>query len=225
MLCDICYVVYDIYCLLNYNTPGKLVDMDHEPEHENRVGGMLKKIGYFFLDIIQTVVMALAVFVVVYLFVFQPNQVKGSSMVPTLHDGEYLLTDKLTFRWLRQPARGDIVVFRAPENEKYDFIKRIIAVSGDSVLLSEGVVSVNSKPVDEYYLPPELRTRAGAFLKNDQQYIVPEGGYLVMGDNRNYSSDSREWGPVPSENIIGRAWFRYWPINKIGLLSHATSAE
>ncbi len=115
--------------MLNYNTPGKLVDIDHEPEHENRVSGMLKKIGYFFLDIIQTVVMALAVFVVVYLFVFQPNQVKGSSMVPTLHDGEYLLTDKLTFRWLRQPARGDIVVFRAPENEKFDFIKRIASLS------------------------------------------------------------------------------------------------
>jgi signal peptidase I len=199
--------------------------MDGESQHENRLKEVFKKIGYFFLDIIQTVVMALAVFVVVYLFVFQPNQVKGSSMVGTLHDGEYLLTDKLTYRWMRQPERGDIVVFRAPENEKYDFIKRVIALPGDSVSLTEGKIYVNGNPVNEYYLAPALQTRAGAFLKNDQQYIVPEGGYMVMGDNRSYSSDSREWGPVPRENIIGRAWFRYWPLTKIGLLSHANLSE
>lgn|SRR3989344_4767643 len=182
---------------------------------------ILKHISYVFLDIIQTVVMALAVFVVVYLFIFQPNQVKGSSMVPTLEDSEYVLTDKLTYRWVRQPKPGDIVVFEAPENEKYDFIKRIIAIPGDVVTIKDGQVSVNNQPIVEKYLSPLTQTPAGAFLKNNQPYIVRDGGYIVMGDNRRFSSDSREWGPVPTDHLIGRAWFRYWPPAKIGVITES----
>jgi signal peptidase I len=183
---------------------------------------IFKQISYVFLDIIQTVVMALAVFVVVYLFIFQPNQVKGSSMVPTLEDAEYLLTDKITYRWVRDPIQTDIVVFEAPENEKYDFIKRIIGTPGDVVTLKDGDVYVNNQLLDEHnYLSPLTQTPPGAFLKNNQPYIVPDGGYIVMGDNRRFSSDSREWGPVPADHIIGRAWFRYWPPGRIGLITES----
>ncbi len=185
-----------------------------------KLDAVFKHLSYIFLDIIQTVVMALAVFVVVYLFVFQPNQVKGSSMVPTLEDGEYVLTDKLTYRWVRGPERGDIVVFEAPENEKYDFIKRIIGLPGDVITLKDGRVYVNNELLPEEYLPPTTQTASGAFLKNNQPYIIPEGGYIVMGDNRRFSSDSREWGPVPTDHLIGRAWFRYWPPGRIGVIYH-----
>lgn len=189
-------------------------------EVDSRFNSLWHKVSYVFLDLVQTVVMALAVFVVVYLFLFQPNQVKGHSMVPTLEDGEYLLTDKLTYRWVRDPERGDIVVFQAPENEDFDFIKRIIGVPGDQISITNGVVSVNGEQLTEDYLPPLLNTNAGAFLKEGQTYVVPEGGFIVFGDNRRFSSDSREWGPVPEDHLIGRAWFRYWPPAKIGTIEH-----
>ena len=198
------------------------MDTENNPTFIQQIAA---KISYWVLDTIQTIVMALAVFVVVYLFVFQPNQVKGSSMVPTLHDSEYVLTDKLTYRWLRKPQAGDIVVFQAPENEKFDFIKRVIALSGDTVELRDGVVYVNNQPLAEPYLPLSYQTNGGAFLVNNQRYLVPEGGYVVMGDNRRFSSDSREWGPVPTDHVIGRAWFRYWPPNKIGTIGLDSEAR
>lgn len=178
-----------------------------------------------FLDLIQVVVMSLAIFVVVYFFVFQPNMVKGRSMDPTFHNGEYLLTDKLTYRWVRNPGRGDIVVFRSPENNNFDFIKRIIALPGDTIKVESGHVYLNGEQQEEQYLPEELATRAGTFLKEGITYEVPPGGYIVFGDNRNASSDSREWGPVPEDNLIGRAWFRYWPLTEIGIVAPKISTE
>jgi signal peptidase I len=194
--------------------------MNGENLVQEKFNSLWHKVTYVFLDMVQTVVMALAVFVVVYLFLFQPNQVKGHSMVPTLEDGEYLLTDKLTYRWVRKPEKGDIVVFKAPENEDYDFIKRIIALPGDTLEVRSGVVTVNGEVLDESYLSPLLKTNGGAFLKEGHVYTVPEGGYLVMGDNRKFSSDSREWGPVPEGYLIGRAWFRYWPPTRLGIITH-----
>lgn len=179
-----------------------------------------QKVAYMVLDLVQTVVMALAVFVVVYSFLFQPNQVKGHSMDPTLHDGEYLLTDKLTYRWLRDPQPGDIVVFKAPENESQDFIKRIIAMPGDKVEVKNGQVWVNGEVYPEPYLTPLLKTSGGAFLQEGEVYVVPDGAYIVMGDNRKFSYDSREWGPVPADNLRGRAWYRYWPPRRIGTITH-----
>ena len=185
---------------------------------------ILKKIGAFFLDLIETVVIALAIFVVVYLFLVQPHQVKGKSMYPNFEDGEYLLTDKVSYK-LGQPKRGDVIVFKAPENEKYDYIKRIIGVPGDSVSVSGGHIYINGQGLEEDYLPGEYETRGGSFLREGQSVVVKDGEYFCVGDNRSHSSDSREWGMVPFENIIGRAWFRYWPPGRIGLLPGATYAS
>lgn len=177
---------------------------------------LIKKAGAFVFDLIETVVMALAVFVIFYLFLFQPHQVKGSSMFPTFHDGEYILTDKFTYR-LREPKRGEVIIFRAPGHEEYDYIKRIIGLPGDTVMVESGKVNVKNQLLIEEYLPTDFYTSPGSFARASQPISIPEGQYFVMGDNRAHSSDSREWGLVPKANLVGRAWFRYWPPNKIGL--------
>jgi len=171
------------------------------------------------MDIIEVFVISMSIFIVVYLFLMQPHQVKGNSMFPTYHDGEYLMTDKVTYKF-REPKRGDIVVFKAPVNEDFDFIKRVIAVPGDKILIKDGEVYVNGEMLNEVYLPDEYDTRGGRFLREGVEAEVPEGTYICIGDNRGHSSDSREWGPVPKENIVGRVFFRYWPFNRFGLVGN-----
>ena len=185
---------------------------------EDEENNLLRRLWLWFLDFIETIVIALAIFVVVYRFLFQPHQVKGSSMYDNFHDGEYLLTDKVSFRF-RSPERGDVVVFKAPQNEDYDYIKRIIALPGDAVKISGGRIYLNNTLLDEAgYLDARITTHAGIYAKEGQTVTVPAAEYFVMGDNRSNSSDSREWGPVPAANLVGRAWLRYWPINQIGVV-------
>jgi len=176
---------------------------------------VFRRAGSFFLDLVETVVIALAVFVLIYLFLFQPHQVRGSSMYPSLHDGEYLLTDKVSYR-LHQPKRGDVIIFTAPHNEEYDYIKRIIGLPGETIKIENGKVFINGLALDEVYIPNDFTTFAGSFAKEGYNVLLPPEQYFVLGDNRQHSSDSREWGSVPEKNIIGRAAFRYWPVEELG---------
>lgn len=176
-----------------------------------------KRIGTFFLDTIETVVIALAIFVVIYLFLVQPHQVKGNSMFPNLIDGEYILTDKLSAR-LNNYKRGDIIVFKAPRDHEVDFIKRVIGLPGETVQVGDGKVYINNTPLEESYLPSDYVTNPGVFLRTHENVTVPADKYIVLGDNRSHSSDSREWGFVKKEEIIGKAWFRYWPVSQIGFV-------
>lgn len=179
---------------------------------------LLRKVYFFLLDIAQTLILAAAAFVVVYMFLFRPFEVKGESMFPNLHDSEYLITNVISQR-LGDPQLGDIIVFKAPNEPDKDFIKRVIGVAGDSVSVKEGAVYVNGKRLDESaYLKPEVKTYGGAFLREGDSVTVPEGYFFVMGDNRSYSSDSREWGFVPKKNIIGSSFFIYWPISNAGVI-------
>ena len=176
-----------------------------------------RRVGSFFFDLVETVVMAMAIFVIIYLFLFQPHQVKGNSMYPNFHDGEYILTDKISYR-LRQPKRGEVIIFHAPHNEEYDYIKRIIGLPGDKVKIEQDRIFVNNQILNEKYLPANYDVHPGSFLKLGQTITVPEGYYFVLGDNRNHSSDSREWGFVPKGNIVGKAWFCYWPTSLFGII-------
>lgn len=178
---------------------------------------ILKSIGAFFLDIIETIVVALAIFVVCYLFLFQPHQVKGNSMFPNFHDGEYILTDKVSYR-LGLPQRGDVIVFKAPRNEEVDYIKRIIALPGEEVKVENGKVFIDNKELPETYLPADFSTLPGTFMTEGFINKVPLEAYFVLGDNRDHSSDSREWGFVKRNEIVGKAFFRYWPFARFGLL-------
>ena len=197
--------------LTDYSKHFSIIRMEEE-------NNLLRRLWLWFLDFVETIVIALAIFVVVYRFLFQPHQVKGSSMYDNFHDGEYLLTDKVSYRF-GQPQKDDVIVFKAPQNEDYDYIKRIIALPGDRIKIAGGQVFVNDQLDNESgYLDGRITTHAGLYAKEGQTLTVPAGEYFVMGDNRNNSSDSREWGPVPQLNIVGRAWMRYWPINHLGVV-------
>lgn len=188
------------------------------------MGNAFKAFGEFFLELIETVVIALSIFLVVYLLLVQPHQVNGQSMVPTFLNGEYLLTDKISYR-IGKPEQGDIVVFHAPESANCpegtgcDFIKRIIAVPGDTVSLQNGHFFINGQQFPEPYLPAGLQTTGGGYI-DGKTVTLGTNEYFVSGDNRPYSSDSRAWGPISKDDIVGKAFFRYWPVSVAGLIKH-----
>lgn len=181
---------------------------------------VLKKLGAVFLDIFQTVVLALSIFVISYLFLFAPHQVKGGSMLPNFHNGEFLLTDKLTYR-LRSPVRGEVVVFKAPPSEacveiECEYIKRVVGLPGEKIKIENGRIYINEQLLIEPYVGDDIRTQAGGILREGVDVVVPQDDFLVLGDNRPHSRDGREFGPIKKEAIVGRAFIRYWPFNRLG---------
>jgi len=171
------------------------------------------------LDLVETFVIAAAVFLVIYLFLFRPFQVNGMSMYPTYNPGEFVLINIIALR-ISPIERGEVIVFKSPPDQKRDFIKRVIGLPGDTIRLRDGRVYVNEKLLNESYLPSDQMTYPAAFLKEEESIVVPVDSYFVMGDNRLRSSDSREWGFVPKSLIIGKAFFVYWPPNKLRLVKN-----
>jgi len=181
---------------------------------------ILRKIYSFFVDILQTLLLAAAVFLVVYVFLFRPFQVNGNSMYPNFSDNEYVLTNIIGLRF-ENPKRGDVIVFKAPLDPDKDYIKRVIGTPGDRVLIKNGAVYLNGKKLDESsYLDTSIKTYAGSFLKEEEEATMDKDAYFVLGDNRPYSSDSREWGFVLKQSIIGESFFVYWPLKSMGLIKN-----
>jgi signal peptidase I len=185
---------------------------------------LLHALGGFFLDIIETVVIALSIFLIIYLFIASPHQVNGQSMVPTFQSGEYVLSDKISYR-IGEPQRGDVIVFHAPpaaecpEGTGCDFIKRVIGVPGETIQVHDNHIYINDQPLEESYIPKEFQINPGLATKNKSITLGPNE-YFVCGDNRPYSSDSRAWGPIHKSDIVGKAFFRYWPLNVAGKVVH-----
>ncbi len=167
------------------------------------------------MDILETVAFVGSIFIVVYLFLLQPHQVRGASMDKTFHNGEYILTSKISYR-IGSPQRGDIIVFMSPKNADIDFIKRIIGLPGDEIMIEAGLVHVNGEALNEDYANTKTDIFPNSFVNEGQIVTVPENSYFVMGDNRERSSDSREFGFIPRQSIIGKVFFRYFPPNKVG---------
>ncbi|MFA6185166.1 MAG: signal peptidase I [Candidatus Shapirobacteria bacterium] len=179
-------------------------------------------IGGFILDFIQSIVLALAVFVLLYLFVAQPNEVKGSSMLPNFVDKEFLLTEKISY-YLGDPQRGDVVIFKAPSTEpcaaeECEYIKRIIGLPGDKVMVKNGKVYLNGELLNQTFLASDVITMEGQYAQEGVELMVPSDEYLCFGDNRQHSRDGREFGPIKKELIVGKAFFKYWPVSSIGLV-------
>jgi signal peptidase I len=160
-------------------------------------------------EAVDTVLPAVVLAVLINLFVAQGIYVYGQSMEPNLHTNQRLIVEKVSYRW-GAPRRGDIVVVRIPGN-KVPPIKRVIALSGETIEIREGRVLVNGEHLEETYLADVEQQDYGPFT-------VPLQNVFVMGDNRNLSSDSRYFGPVPIDQILGRAWLSYWPPPEIGFL-------
>lgn len=191
--------------------------MDDLNYYEEEKRGFFDNLRSHIIDFIQTFVVFGAIFTLIYLFVAQPHKVSGNSMIPTLHNGDYILTDKLSYRF-GTPKRGDIIVLKNPRNESQDFIKRIIALPNESIKVEKDSVYINNLLLSETYLPKATDTRAGAFLPEGMTVKVSPRQYYVFGDNRPSSSDSREWGGITREEIVGRAFFRYWPLQSFGFI-------
>lgn len=167
-----------------------------------------------FWDIAQTTLFAFILAQVIVRFVVQPHHVLGASMEPSLQDGDYILTDKFSYR-LRDPRRGEIIIFHPPQNSATEYIKRIIGLPGDTVEFNKGKVLINNQELAESYLDPLNLASTTTTIKGAQEITVPEGSFLVLGDNRGNSYDSRHFGLISEESIEGRALFRYWPITEI----------
>lgn len=179
---------------------------------------IIRKIYTFLIDIVETLLLAAAVFLVIYIFLFRPFQVNGDSMYPNFTDNEYILTNIIVLNF-KTPQKGDVIVFKAPPDPEKDFIKRVIAAPNDKIYIKDGSVFLNGEKLDESkYLMSDVKTYGGSFLKEGQEVTVPENSYFFMGDNRSYSSDSREWGFVPIKSVIGKSFFVYWPLEKMGIV-------
>lgn len=173
----------------------------------------------FVMDILETVVFVGSMFIVVYLFILTPNQVKGASMEPTFHTGEYILTSRISYKF-KKMERGDVVVFKSPKNPDIEYIKRIIGLPGDIVTITDGIVKVNENLLSEQYISSTTNLFEGGCVKNGEPYNVPNDEIFVMGDNRPRSSDSREFCSVPIQNLIGLVFYRYFPTDKIGFIKN-----
>lgn len=162
------------------------------------------------MEMVQTLVVAGLLFFVVNV-VTARIRVESVSMLPSLEEGEFVIISKLAYQW-DDPERGDIVVFRFPLDPSRRYIKRVVALPGDRVVVGDGLVQVNGITINEPY------------IANDPLYAgeweLGPGEYFVLGDNRNNSLDSKNWGPLPEENIIGKAIVIYWPLERLGLIPH-----
>jgi signal peptidase I len=167
-------------------------------------------------DVVETLVIAGAIVIFVYLFVASPHEVIGRSMEGNFWNGEYLLADKISYHF-NNPELGDVVIFK--QTETADYIKRVIAVPGQSIEVRDGSFYINGKQLDESaYLESDVYTGGGSFLKEGEDYTIPEGKYFVAGDNREHSSDSRTFGPIEKEQIKGRAVLIYWPFSHLDVV-------
>lgn len=169
------------------------------------------------IDLIEFIAIVGALFVIIRFFIAEPHKVSGSSMVPNFHDGDYIITNKLTTRF-GNPARGEVIILQNPRNTSQDFIKRIIGLPGEKIKVENGKVYIDGQTLYEPYLTSNTITQGGAFLADGEEMTVPDNQYFVMGDNRSGSSDSREWGPVTYQLIVGQAWVRYWPLKNGSLI-------
>lgn len=180
---------------------------------------LVKKIIDFVMDILETVVFIGSIFIVVYLFILTPNQVKGSSMEPSFYSGDYILTSRITYKF-RKPERGDVIVLKAPTNPDIEYIKRVIGLPGDKILIKNGDVFINDQIMTENYIAAKTNLWEGGCVKEAVPYTVPQGELFVMGDNRPRSSDSREFCSIPEQSVIGQVFYRYFPSDKIGTINN-----
>jgi signal peptidase I len=181
-----------------------------EPDGESAVAA----VGGFFWELIKVVIIAAVIIIPIRYFLVQPFFVRGASMEPTYSDGEYLIIDQLSYR-MRDPRRGEVIVFRFPDNHSQFFIKRIIGLPGETVTIADGQVTIVNKQYQQgaslnesEYLGLDLRT--GGQITT----TLAEDEFFVLGDNRFSSSDSRSWGPLSRGEIVGRSLLRAFPFNR-----------
>lgn len=188
---------------------GEDMDMSNfsEDYEETGITAWAKKFGLLVFEVVKVVLISLAIILPIRLFLVQPFYVEGASMEPNFYDKEYLIIDEISYRF-NEPQRGEVVIFKNPKNTKVYFIKRIIGLPGETVEIVDGKVKINGQEINEPYIEyVSTQSHEAVTLANDEYYL--------MGDNRANSYDSRTIGPVNEKYMIGRVWFRGWPMNRI----------
>ncbi len=168
-------------------------------------------------ETVETIVWAFVLAMIIRTFIVQAFWIPSGSMIPTLEVGDRVLVAKF-WHWFFEPARGSLYVFRYPVDRERDFVKRVIAIPGDTVDIRGGVVFINGQPTEEPYVKNHDRfTLRPSNIFPEVPFTVPEGKYMMLGDNRSNSSDSRYWGLASKEDMRGPVFFRYWPPRRIGI--------
>lgn len=182
--------------------------MTGTPEYYDHQQKKERKKKSLYREILESIVIAVILALLIRTFAFEPFYIPSGSMEPTLQINDEILVNKFGHHfWDFQ--RGDIIVFKYPENPDIDYVKRLIGLPGEKVELKDSKLYINDQEVAEDYLPKGLR------FDDFGPVEVPEGHYLMLGDNRNNSEDSRYWGFLPEDNVIGKAMFIFWPFDRI----------
>jgi signal peptidase I len=180
-----------------------VVDIEIEPQPG-------EKLKDFFKEVFETLL--IAVFLILVIEGLSDRvKIEGSSMLPSLHQNDRVIVSKVSYR-SKEIQRGDILVFDYPNNPEEEYIKRVIAISGDTISIRDGKLILNGEVLLEPYIENYI-------LGKFEEITVPENTVFVLGDNRNHSSDSRFWGPLPIDYVVGKAVFVYWPFSEIGVIS------
>ena len=162
-----------------------------------------------FREIVESIAIAVLLAAIIRIFILEPFYIPSGSMIPTLMINDRIIVSKFNY-YFSEPKRGEVIVFKYPKDQAKRFVKRLIAFSGETVEIRNGKLYINGKETQENYLPPGFRMR-----DDFGPYQVPPDSYFMMGDNRDNSDDSRVWGKMPKELIIGKALFIYWPFEHL----------
>jgi len=173
----------------------------------------------FIWEIAKIVIISLAIIIPIRYFLFQPFFVKGASMEPSFENGEYLIIDEISYRF-NQPQRKEVIIFKYPKDPPQYYIKRIIGLPSEVVKIEGGKVTIfNEQNPTGFIMEEPYLSQENKFTSGDLEISLDENDYFVLGDNRQASSDSRRWGPVPKHYIIGQARIRAWPLSRAKILN------
>lgn len=186
------------------------VDSNGPPEMPRPLPQRHPPLGMTLRAWLRDILLSLLIATGVVVFLYQPVKVEGTSMLPQLVDEQRIFVNKFVYR-LDSIERGDVVVFKLPENPGRSYIKRVVGLPGETVEVRKGRVYVDGRAIDEDHVPPRYRDYA-----SHPTLTVPADEYYVLGDHRNTSKDSRSWGTVARSQITGKAVFAYWPIERFG---------
>lgn len=184
---------------------------EEEPQRRNFVTFLVS-----FFDFVKTIVLIVVLAFVIRVFIIQPFIVDGESMETAFQNKDYLITEKVSYHF-RAPQRGEVIIFNPPDRPSENYIKRIIGLPGEQITIKDGSVYVNGERILEEYLSDSEKTLVSQ--KEGYSITLSSDEYFVLGDNRSHSRDSREIGPIPKQNIVGRVWFRLLPINHLATFS------
>lgn len=183
-------------------------------ENKTKVSGFKYWLNFVW-EILKIIVISLAIIVPIRYFLIQPFFVQGASMEPNFLDGDYLIINEISYRF-ENPQRGDVVIFKYPLDASQFFIKRVIGLPGETVKIEDGRIFISGKNNEKRIILNESDYLSDAYTAGVMEIVLGEEEYFVLGDNRGSSSDSRKWGALQRKLIIGKAWIRAWPFNRLG---------